>query len=352
MKDQYSTATQRTCSGPCHAVASRVGGFTLVEMLVSTGVLVLLILVITQVINTTATTARPANKHIDTDSEARTVLDRIAIDFAQMLKRTDVDYYLKGPTNYNGHGNGHGWGRKLQTGQQGSDQIAAFSQVPGYYPSSGSQSPLSLVAYRVNQNSSPGNPSYLKLERMGKGLVWNGVSNSYTPLVFLPLTIAATWPAATQNDNSNNSVDSTYETIGPGVFRLEYYYVLKNGSATDVPWDVVERPDQTSLTTPINIGLTDVEAIVVVIAVIDSTSRSLISNASLLDLVSDLADFATAPGRGVGNQDKYIGGVEANWEKAVETIATTGRTSSNSAVPPEAAKAIRIYSRSFDLKSL
>src|SRR5438093_13636025 len=116
---------------------------------------------------------------------------------------------------------------------------------------------------------------------MGKGLVWNGVSNSNTPLVFLPLTIAATWPAATNNDNSNNSTDSAYETIGTNVFRFEYYYVLKNGSATDVPWDRFARPTQTTLTNPVSIGLTDVEAIAVVIAVIDSTSRSLISNASL-----------------------------------------------------------------------
>src|SRR6266536_1330890 len=168
MKNQYSTAAKNDCRG-----------FTLAEMLISIGVLVLLVSLFTQLISTTATTVRPANKHIDTETHARPVPVRMAIDFAQMLKRIDVDYYLQGPTNYNGHGNGHGWGRKLQTGQQGSDQIAAFSQVPGYYPS-GAQSPLSLVAYRVNQNTSAGNPSYLKLERMGKGLVWNGVSNSNT----------------------------------------------------------------------------------------------------------------------------------------------------------------------------
>ena len=116
----------------------------------------------------------------------------MAVDFAKMLKRTDVDYYIKQPIKYNGHGNGHGFGKKLQTGQQGSDQIAFFSQVSGYYPSTGSQSPLSLVAYRINEDST--SASYLKLERMGKGLLWNGVSTSnqqpnnpnYTsPMVFL-----------------------------------------------------------------------------------------------------------------------------------------------------------------------
>src|SRR5438034_9379616 len=142
--------------------------FTLVEMLISIVVLALLILLATQALNTTATVARPANKHIDTDTEARVVLDRVALDLAQMLKRTDVDYYVKGPANYDahGHGNGHGWGRGLGTNQQGSDQIAIFSQVLGYYPS-GSQSPISLVAYRVNQRNASDNPSYLRLERCG-----------------------------------------------------------------------------------------------------------------------------------------------------------------------------------------
>src|SRR5438132_2334685 len=173
--------------------------FTLAELLVSIAVVTLLVLMLTQLINSAAPIARAANKHIDTDAQARVVLDRMAVDFAKMLKRSDVDYYIKGPTNYTGHGNGHGYGKKVQTGQQGSDQIAFFSQVPGYYPSSGSQSPFSLVAYRVNTTT-------YQMERMGIGLLWNGVSNptqgptnsNYTsPIVFLPRTIDQAWPAAT-----------------------------------------------------------------------------------------------------------------------------------------------------------
>src|SRR5438132_807154 len=118
------------------------GAFTLAELLVSIAVLILLVLMLTQLINNAAPIARTANKHIDTDTQARVVLDRMAVDFAKMLKRTDVDYYVKGPTNYTGHGNGHAYGKKVQTGQQGSDQIAFASGLPGYYPS-GAQSPVS-----------------------------------------------------------------------------------------------------------------------------------------------------------------------------------------------------------------
>jgi hypothetical protein len=318
---------------------------------------------------------RTGHTHISTDTQARAVFDRMAVDFAQMLKRTDIDYYVKGPTNYTGHGNGHGWGNRRGSGQQGSDQMAFFSQVPGYYPSSGAQSPASLVAYRVNQSTNAGNPAYLKLQRMGKGLLWNGVSNltnlnntnTTYPIVFLPQTISGIanagkmWYAAVNNDNNNNSNDPDYETIGPGVFRFEYYYLIKNGRLDDVPWDKFARPNQTSLTSPQSIGLTDVEAIVVAIAVIDSAGRALIDPNSLDDLASDMADFKSAHGRGNGGT-RNIGDLEYSWTAVLvgdpsqvppmPGVINTGLTSNGTPVPPEAAKAIRIYSKTFDLRTL
>jgi hypothetical protein len=351
----------------------RSDAFTLGELLVSVFVLLIIIFLVAQLMTSATAITRPGSKHMSTDTQARTVLDRMMLDFTQMLKRTDVDYYLKGPTNYTGHGNGHGWGRRIGTGQQGSDQIAFFTQVPGYYSSSAAQSPISLVAYRVNQSTTT-NPAWMRLERLAKGLRSNaydpGANPSTTdsfPIVFLPQTISGVgkpWAAAINNgsncgNNTNNSCDSNYEIIGPGVFRFEYYYILKNGLATDVPWDRLLRPNQTTLSNPVQIGLTDVEAIGVVIAVIDPEGRALIdagasnpNNATLLDLASDLPDFATSHGRGVGNQTKYIGGVESDWENTIELWASTGQTSVPTYIPPAAASAIRIYSRTLDLKTL
>ncbi len=330
----------------------RRGGFTLAEMLVSIAVLTLLILMLTQLMNNAAPIARTANKRMDTDTQARTVLDRIAVDLARMLKRTDVDYYVKGPVNYNGHGNGHGYGRRVQTGQQGSDQIAFFSQVAGYDPTSGSPSPISVVAYRVNSSNT--SASYLRLERMGKRLIWNDAppngnnQNRPVPIVFLPVALSTMAQPAV--DPINTDTPSTYETIGPGVFRFEYYYLLKNGQLTDVPWDVTARPTQTSLTNPVNIGLTDVQAIAVAIAVIDPAGRALIPPSSLFDLASDMIDFKTAPGRGNGGQ-KNLGDLEYSWNTSLLTDISAGQTSTGSPLPPEAAKAIRIYGRTFDLRT-
>jgi type II secretory pathway pseudopilin PulG len=141
-------------------------GFTLAELLISVGVLVLLVLLASQLLNTAATVTTLDHKQMDADSQARQLLDRMAVDFAQMVKRSDVDYYLKSPGNP----------------QTGNDQIAFYTASPGYFatspapaPSHTTKSPISLVAYRIDRNSTWS--SYNRMERLGKGLAWNGFSS-------------------------------------------------------------------------------------------------------------------------------------------------------------------------------
>ena len=122
-----AVATTRSKARPGEA-------FTLTELLVSIVVLVIIIFVVAQLMNSATAVMRTGNKHIDTDTQARVVFDRMALDFAQMLKRTDIDYYVKQRSGYKGHGNGHGWGQG-KNADKGSDQVAFFSEVPGYYPS-------------------------------------------------------------------------------------------------------------------------------------------------------------------------------------------------------------------------
>jgi len=241
-----AVATTRSKARPSEA-------FTLPELLVSMVVLVIIIFLVAQLTNSATAVTRTGNKHIDTDTQARVVFDRMALDFGQMLKRIDIDYYVKQRSGYKGHGNGHGWGQG-KNADKGSDQVAFFSEVPGYYPSgdpAGAHSPVSLVAYRVNESTqSWAAGSYGRLERMAKGLHWAGVddnnaANKPYPVIFVPGQVTAgagpwggQWQAAINNDNAQNtSFDADYEVIGPGVFRFEYFYLLKNGRATDWPWD-------------------------------------------------------------------------------------------------------------------
>src|SRR5947207_12734253 len=92
-------------------------GFTLAEMLVSIAVLALVVLFVTQLVNSAATISTLGHKRMDADSQARQLLDRMQVDFDQMLKRSDVSYYVK-----------------TGAAMPGNDQIAFFTAVPGHYP--------------------------------------------------------------------------------------------------------------------------------------------------------------------------------------------------------------------------
>ena len=283
------------------------GAFTLAELLVSIGVLVLLILLATQLLNSAATITTLGHKQMDADSQARQLLDRMAIDFAQMVKRNDVDFFAKGTTAPNSVGGT----------MTGNDRIAFYSRVPGYYPSAGSQSPISLVTYRVN--SLIGATALNKLERLGKGLVWNGVSASSTPVVFWS-TITSSWPAATSSSLADP--DGNYEVIGPQVFRFEYCYLLTNGSfVITPPLDGSGRADFSQIT-----------AIVADIAVIDSRSKALLTNAQITTpLASGLTDYTAG---------MVPGQLRANWQTALDGITS---------LPRPAISGIRLYERYFYL---
>src|SRR5262245_27482685 len=355
-------------------------GFTLAELLGSVMVVVLITLIASQLMTSATAITRTGNRHFDTDTQARVVFDRMALDFAQMVKRTDVDYYIKQPNKYNGHGNGHGCGLG-KNGGKGSDQIAFFSHVPGYYPSNtaAEQSPISLVAYRVSEANGA---RYGMLERMAKRLRWNGVDNGTGQNATYPIVFATGqfpnstqgncpyagttgpwaapppgWSGAICNDNGQWSQDNDYEVLGPGVFRLEYYYLLKNGRITDWPWDRFDYPTQLTNYNPLLLGASQIRAIAVSIAVIDPASRALIQQADaanpatygdILDLGAELPDFKNSCGR--GNGQRAIGRLELQWKGIIDSVAATGKTPQGKLYPPEAAKGIRIYNRYFDLK--
>src|SRR5437879_12724688 len=73
----------------------RANAFTLAELLVTVGVLVLLVFFATQLLKSAATVSTLGHKQMDADAQSRQLLDRMAIDFAQMVTRREWDYYLK-----------------------------------------------------------------------------------------------------------------------------------------------------------------------------------------------------------------------------------------------------------------
>jgi len=276
-------------------------GFTLTEMLFSVGMLALIVVFISQLFKSAASLTTTGHKPIDSNFQARQLFARMAVDLAQMIKRTDVDYYVK----------------SIVDSEVGNDRIAFFSQGPGYYPSSSSQtsqSSISLVAYRINANNT--SPTFNKMERMGKGLLWNGVSPTSTPMVFGTAAIVNTWPAAT--DNSSSDPDNNYEIVGPQIFRFEYFYCLKSGSFSVNPGAR---------------GMQDVGAISVCIAVVDPKSKVLLSDSQITTLAGRMNDFL--PSMGPGD-------LMAQWQSALDN---------SNDMPRPTISAVRLYQRSFQLQA-
>lgn len=282
-------------------------GFTLAELLVAMAVLALLVVFATSLMNSAATITTLGNNRIDTDSQVRQVLDRMALDFAQMVKRDDLDLYAKGTAAP----------RSVGGAMAGNDQIAFYSAVPGYYPSTGSQSPVSLVGYRIN--AAAGSAASNKLERLGIGLVWNGVSTTNTPVVFLPLTIgvsssspSGTWPAATSNTASDTD---HYEVIGPQVFRFEYGYLLTDGSSVITP--------------PASVS--GIAAIVIHIAMFAPKSKVLLTDPQITALAGQLADYSAG---------MVPGQLLAQWQSTLDA---------NTSLPRPAISGVQLYERYFYL---
>jgi hypothetical protein len=291
---------------------------------------------------------------MDADSQARQLLDRMAIDFAQMVKRPDVDYYVKSSWFATGTPPPPPGVTAVRTLlQPGNDRIAFYSSVPGYYPATGAQSPVSLVAYRVFNPLPTPNPcaDCNKLQRLGKGLVWSAVSTTDTPVVFIPIPVASpipnvefsppptptptplpAWPQA-----GNMTTDTAYEVVGPQVFRFEYYYLLKNGTFSEDP---MISPNS-SLS-----GMKDVSAIVVDIAVIDPKSKVLLSDSQISQVASQLVDWGNTTCTGCPTQSQWqatAGLLAAQWRSVID-VNSVG-------LSRPAVSGIRLYERVFYLSS-
>jgi hypothetical protein len=279
-------------------VNPRTQAFTLSELIVSITVLVALVLLFSRLFVSATNLTTSGHKRMDAEAQVRPLFERFAVDLAQMIKRTDVDFFGKGTAAPNSAGGT----------MSGNDQFAFFSTVPGYHSSNVSPSPVSLVAYRIGTN---------KLERMAKALSWNGASASDAPIVFLPLTIAGNWSAAT-----TATADADYELIGPYIFRFEYHYLLKNGTVSVTPWEATGGHPSVR-------GLQDVAAISVSLAALDPKSRQRIAEGDLAVLAGTMNDFSAS---------MNPGDLLAQWQSAV--------TASN-ALPQSSLGAVRLFERTF-----
>jgi prepilin-type N-terminal cleavage/methylation domain-containing protein len=210
-------------------------GFTLVEIMVSTAVLGLLAVALAQVTELATLVTISSRKHMDADSQARAIFDRMEDDFSKMARRTDADYiFYKNAAATSGN----------------NDAMFFYSEAPAYANGAGNSSSISLIGYRVNATT-------LQLERLGEALSWDATtsndassttSNS-TPgaPVFLSYAGTATPAFASTLDGNwiktigtpakkyTDGTDSDYHAIGEQTYRLELNFLLSDGTISTKP---------------------------------------------------------------------------------------------------------------------
>jgi len=372
--------------------------FTLIELMVSMVVLILLVVMIVSLTNSATTVFTSGRNRLDADSQARLIFDRMAVDFAKMVKRPDADCVFA----------------KLDGGAGDGENDAMFfySEAPAYFNSSvtGNASPVTLVGYRINFNNA-NHPGVPVLERLGKGLTWDGATSGTNPggMVFLTIpgssatpgsasTITGNWtelgtPAGANGCAFGDGTDSDYSVLSDEVYRIEIQFLLTDQSISIMPiltatpaswrnnggqtfytqstsdptsnnnWPIYnvgsrwwnKTTKQGFICAKINnvnnglvggavwnrIGIQDVDAVIVGIALLDDNSRKLISSTnSYVNMVNALNDASA----GTPVLQTWNG-----WNGSSYTSPAPFLTSSN--IPKAAAGQIRVYQRYFYLNN-
>lgn len=226
-------------------------GFTLAELLVSMVVLLILVVLAAQLINNTTALTGQSGRSMDADAQARLVLDRVSADFARFDRRGGMDSLFA----------------KIDGGGSAdpNDKLFFYSTGTGFYSTAGTftaqdNTGFSLVGYRVGTPNA-NLPKSLQLERLGKTLTWTG---GYTPApsplppggtggapgspLFLSFpanslfpfpasTLAGAYGTAigTNPPAYSNGVDGDYHVLGEQVFRLEFCFLLRDGTLANRP---------------------------------------------------------------------------------------------------------------------
>jgi Tfp pilus assembly protein PilV len=356
----------------------RAAGFTLVEALVAIAVLGLIVALMANLANLTVMTVISSRKHLDADSQARLVFDRMASDFGKMVKRTDIDYLFY----------------KNAAGSSGvNDSMFFYAESPSYANVSANNSTAALVGYRINSTT-------LQLERLGEDLTWdtattNDASSTASntkpgTVVFLAWSGGATpatsslidgvWThtVGTMGNNYTDGTDPDFHVLGDLTYRLEISFLLTDGtistkpvlSATPSTWGTGPQFFTSSATTPgltndgnssnspyytvgsrwydtansrgyictsaqtgaaqwSPIGTQDISAVIVAIAILDANTRKTVTSTS--QLVGALPDSVDGTP------------ISQTWDSSSYL--------SSSGLPRLAASQIRIYQRYFYLNN-
>ena len=230
--------------------------FTLVELLVALAVFALVSVLLLQIVLFTGRAITADTGRLDAAAQVRQFFDRLGADLAARPRRVDLGgiWFQKNddPNNHAGV----------------NDAIQFYSQTAGY----NAARQLSLVSYRVG--NAPAGSGQLSgavcLERAAEGTVWAG---SQPQVLFLPLS-------APTVSSTPTPAETNYDVLASGIFRLEFCLLLNTGSFRNT----------TIISVNSTVDYSSVTALVVAVAVLDTQSRRLLSDAQLTTVSGLLKD--------------------------------------------------------------
>ncbi|CAN5720255.1 hypothetical protein BH09VER1_BH09VER1_34630 [soil metagenome] len=292
-------------SHPYRREPAVAGGFTIIELLVSIAVLILVILMVAQIVQSGTAVISGSRKNLGADAQAREVFGRLALDLAQMPKRADLD--------------------AIFSDQSGNKKFFFYSESAGFAASTNNLGTLSLVGYRIGTNAG--------LERLGKGLPWSGSGGAAfltyptatSTNAVAESTLPGAWASVVGSAPAYDGSDADYHSLAPSVFRLEYCFQKKDGSYT--------------LTRDSTLGFRDLASIVITLAVLDGDTRKIAPN------LSQLAAALPSP-----TASELTGNVlpAELWQNIVNNSAAFAASAQ---IPQAAAARVKIYQRAFPLRT-
>lgn len=212
-----------------HTIRVAVLGFTLVEVLVATSILVLLLVLILQVLSGTTATITASNKHLDSDSLARIVLDRFENDFSGAIlgSGTTALYYSEAGNSGNSAiafaCRSRARGPTTQTSAWTTDTRSAFVgyRVRGVAQNIGGTTTPLIPS--LNRGDGRFTFSTSDIGNQASYNLWDvfGVGNSR-----IPNDLTAT---------TNDQQLLNWQIIGNGIFRLHISFVLDDGRVVQTP---------------------------------------------------------------------------------------------------------------------
>jgi len=192
----------KNATGSC---MSDVPAFTLIELLVASAVFLLVAVAVAAIVSSTAQVSGLARSKIRAEGIVNQVFDRMAADFQRAVLRADL------PDRF----------EKLA----GNDILTFFARADAYTGDRG----ISKISYKVDDGN---------LLRGAEGFSWVITG----PLPQLPLI--GTTPDSPSDPTATVFTETmeplildpeNFERLGSGVFRMEYCFLLKDGTLSTVP---------------------------------------------------------------------------------------------------------------------